>query len=360
MNRIFFAAWLLFGSVSVFGLTQRHLYGQDARTSLATVEAAQRFLSTLDEPQRKKAKLDFDDERRLEWHFIPLETRKGLPIRDMNEAQAKAAFDLLRSVTSPAGFKRATDIMSYEAILLELEGPSSVGRRDFKKYYFTIYGEPDASNLWGLSIEGHHISLNFTFDRGEIVDSTPQLFASNPAQLPRNFTTPNPTRSSETNQFSEGNRLIASEEDAGFALLNSLNDAQQSKALFNEKCPEDIMWAGEPQPVQIPYVGISAAELDDHQRTLLRKAIDSFLHCQTESVIQERLNAISASDEKMIHFGWAGSKTKGDAFYFRIQGPTFIAEFCNFQADPIGKKANHVHCVWRDMTGDFNMPVFNN
>lgn len=357
MNRIFFAAWLFFGSVSLLGTTQPHLYGQDARPSLTPVEAAQRFLSTLDEPQQKKAKLSFDDERRLEWHFIPMETRKGLPIRDMNELQAKAAFDLLRSVTSPAGFKRATDIMSYEGILLELEGPGSVGRRDFKKYYFTLYGEPDANNLWGLSIEGHHISLNYTFERGEIVDSTPQLFASNPAQLPRSFTSPNPAKIGETNQFPEGNRLIASEEDAGFALLNSLNDAQQSKAIFNEKCPEDIMWAGEPQPKLIPYVGIPAGELDDHQRTLLRNAIDSFLHCQTTPVKQERLNAIAATNDGEIHFGWAGSKTKGDAFYFRIHGPTFIAEFCNFQADAAGKNANHVHCVWRDMTGDFNMPL---
>ncbi|MCU0719633.1 MAG: DUF3500 domain-containing protein [Pirellula sp.] len=331
---------------------------QEATKPLSASAAAKRFLTTLDESQTKKAHLSFEDEKRLEWHFIPMETRKGLPLRDMNEAQIKAALDLLKSVTSPVGFKRATDIMSYEGILLELEGPASVGRRDFKKYYFTIYGEPNDSGYWGLSIEGHHMSLNFTFDHGVIVDSTPQLFASNPAELAKAFSAPSITRLGETNTFPEGNRLIASEEDAGFALLNSLNDAQQSKAVFNEACPEDILWAGEPQPKPMPYVGISAKELDAHQKSLLRKAIDSFLACQSQEVAQERLNTIAAANDEAIHFGWAGSKTKEGACYFRIQGPTFIAEFCNFQADAAGKKANHVHCVWRDLTGDFNLPMF--
>lgn len=330
---------------------------QEASKPRTASVAAKHFLSTLDEAQLKKAKLSFEDEKRLEWHFIPMETRKGLPLRDMNEVQIKAALDLLRSVTSPTGFKRATDIMSFEGILLELEGPASVGRRDFKKYYFTVYGEPSDSSAWGLSIEGHHMSLNFTFAQGAIVDSTPQLFASNPAELPKEFSAPSITRLGEKTPFPQGYRLIATEEDAGFALLNSLDDAQQSKAVFNEACPEDILWAGEPQPKPIPYVGISAKDLDTHQKALLRKAIESFLACQNQEVVQERLNAIAAANDDAIHFGWAGSKTKEGACYFRIQGPTFIAEFCNFQADAAGKKANHVHCVWRDLTGDFHLPM---
>ncbi|MCU0710495.1 MAG: DUF3500 domain-containing protein [Pirellula sp.] len=330
---------------------------QEANKPMPPSVAAKQFLATLDESQAKKANLSLEDEKRMEWHFIPMETRKGVPLRDMNEKQIKAALELLRSVTSPVGFKRATDIMSFEGILLELEGPASVGRRDFKKYYFAIYGEPTDSGAWGLSIEGHHMSLNFTFSQGAIVDSTPQLFASNPAELPKEFSPPSITRMGETIQFPEGYRLIASEEDAGFALLNSLNDAQQSKAVFNETCPEDILWAGEPQPKPIPYVGISAKELDAHQKSLLRKTIETFLACQSQEVVQERLNAIAANDDETIHFAWAGSKTKQGACYFRVQGPTFIAEFCNFQADAAGKKANHVHCVWRDLTGDFNLPM---
>ena len=43
--------------------------------------------------------------------------------------------------------------------------------------------------------------------------------------------------------------------------------------------------------------------------------------------------------------------------FFRIQGPSFIAELCNYQTDPEGTAANHIHSVWRDLTGDFNLPL---
>ena len=357
MNRILLAAFCFSCGLTSFLNSSLRAAEQESTKPRSPSQSAKAFLATLEPAQKQKAQLPFSDERRLEWHFIPMETRKGLPLRDMTDVQIKSALDLLKSVTSPTGFKRATDIMSYEGILLELEGPSSVGRRDFKKYYFTIYGEPSDTGLWGLSIEGHHLSLNFTFDRGVTVDSTPQLFASNPAELGRDFSAPSIVRLGETNSFSSGSRLISAEEDAGFALLNSLNDAQQSKAIFNDACPEDILWAGEPQPKNIPFVGISARELDPHQKSLLKKAIESFLACQSAEVVAERMNVISAEDVDQIHFGWAGSKTSEGASYFRIQGPTFIAEFCNFQADAAGKKANHVHCVWRDMTGDFNLPL---
>ena len=39
---------------------------------------------------------------------------------------------------------------------------------------------------------------------------------------------------------------------------------------------------------------------------------------------------------------------RGEAHYYRIQGPSFLVEYDNTQSD-----ANHVHTVWRDFDGDF-------
>ncbi|MEO1972064.1 MAG: DUF3500 domain-containing protein, partial [Pirellulaceae bacterium] len=47
----------------------------------------------------------------------------------------------------------------------------------------------------------------------------------------------------------------------------------------------------------------------------------------------------------------------GIGHYYRIQGPTFLIEFVNTQPDAAGNPANHIHCVWRDMKGDFAIPV---
>ena len=49
-----------------------------------------------------------------------------------------------------------------------------------------------------------------------------------------------------------------------------------------------------------------------------------------------------------IHFGWAGGAEPGEPHYYRIQGPTFLIEYDNLQ-----NSANHIHSVWRDLSGDF-------
>jgi hypothetical protein len=35
-----------------------------------------------------------------------------------------------------------------------------------------------------------------------------------------------------------------------------------------------------------------------------------------------------------------------------IQGRTFIIEYNNTQND-----ANHIHCIWRNLEGDFGLPA---
>ncbi len=49
-----------------------------------------------------------------------------------------------------------------------------------------------------------------------------------------------------------------------------------------------------------------------------------------------------------IHFAWAGGLERGQAHYYRVQGPGFLVEYDNIQND-----ANHIHTVWRDFEGDF-------
>ena len=58
-----------------------------------------------------------------------------------------------------------------------------------------------------------------------------------------------------------------------------------------------------------------------------------------------------------IHFAWAGADKPGIGHYYCIQGPSFQIEFVNTQADSAGNPANHIHSVWRDLRGDFAIPV---
>lgn len=323
----------------------------------SAIAAAKTLVATLKPDQQRLAVIPFETEKRVDWHFIPIDSRKGLPLRDMSEPQRQAALTLMHQVLSPSGYQRALDIFAYEAILLELEGPAAAKRRDHTKYYFTLFGEPSDSSPWGLSIEGHHLSINYTFDQGTIVDSTPQFFGVNPATLKKGFRTPDVTQPGTSRDLEIGLRLLAKEEDTAFLLLNSLNPAQLKKAVYSDECPDDIQWAGEPQPQQGVKVGIQAKDLRQPQLAMLQAILDSFNANMPEEVIQQRNALIKEAGVDQIYFGWAGAKDKSGQHYYRVQGPTFIAELCNFQTDPQGNIANHIHAVWRDMTGDFNLPL---
>src|SRR5688572_28661775 len=95
-----------------------------ARAHVAADEmaaAASKFLGALTSDTKAKASFEFKGDDRLDWHFIPKE-RKGLTIKEMSAEQRKLAHALLRSGLSADGYSKATNIMSLESILAELEG----------------------------------------------------------------------------------------------------------------------------------------------------------------------------------------------------------------------------------------------
>jgi len=95
-----------------------------SQKSAATMQkAATQFLDSLSADQKARASFPFESEERLRWHFIPNEMfpRKGLMIKDMNEAQRRLAHDLLRSGLSARGYLKVTSIIELEDILKAID-----------------------------------------------------------------------------------------------------------------------------------------------------------------------------------------------------------------------------------------------
>src|SRR5262245_16366190 len=180
---------LLLASVVLAGLIGVAMIGQSAEQPAAKMAtAAEKFLGTLTAEQKNKAVYDFDSKERTNWWFIPLQTpdkkpkRKGLPLEEMTQEQKAAARELLRAGTTAKSFVQATTIMSLESILRDLEkGGAMVRNPDW--YFFTVFGTPSKTGKWGWRVEGHHLSLNFTLDKGKIVSATPSFFGANPATI---------------------------------------------------------------------------------------------------------------------------------------------------------------------------------
>jgi len=308
--------------------------------------AAQAFVKTLSAEQKKTALLPYSSALRTDWHFIPKDERKGLQVKHMTKPQRAAALSLLKSSLSAAGYKKTTTIMKMEGLLAELEGGKGRNIRDPLRYYFTVFGEPADKGRWGLSIEGHHLSLNFVFEGGEVVSSTPAFFAANPA-----------TVQNKNEKFAIGARVLRDEEQLGFDLVNALNKKQLSAALIADKAPREIRAAGEPQPPAAKAVGVAAKQLNKKQVKLLQKLIKTYAASMRNDVSDARMKAIDEAGIGAVHFAWAGATEPGVGHYYRIQGPTFLIEFVNTQPDAAGNPANHIHCVWRDTAGDFALPV---
>jgi len=319
--------------------------------------AATAWLDALDAGQRGRACKPFADATRVGWHFVPKNDRKGLQLRDMTPSQEAAALVLLRAALSEAGFKKSQSIMQLDDLLRLLEGARARNVRDPKRYFFTVFGTPAASGSWGLSVEGHHLSLNFTVRDGVLVDSTPQFMGANPAIVKTTF----------PGQPATGHRVLADEETLAFDLVQSLDAGQRARGVIAADTPADIRAAGAPQPPADPPAGIPFADLSPDQQSLVRRLIEVYCDSMPSEVATERLRLIEAGaaaaaagavhhgwDE--VHFAWMGGLEPGIGHAYRIEGPTFVIEFVNVQPDAEGNPANHIHCVWRDKTGDFDLP----
>jgi len=345
-------AWsLLVVAVVTVCLLGGHAAAARARTAVAhdVAGAANTWLASLDDAQRALASKPFDDAKRTDWHFIPKPTRKGVQLRDMTEPQQAAALALLRSVLSQVGYDKSVAIMQLDEILRILEGSRAKNIRDPKRYFFTIFGMPSDDGPWAISFEGHHLSLNFTVRDGRIVDSTPQFMGANPAVVK----TPLP------NLPAVGHRVLDAEEAVAFELVKSLDEGQRAKAVIAPEPPKEIRGAGEPQPTGEPAVGIAWGDLSASQQSVLRRLVDVYCDSMPEEVVAERRQLIAAAEGgwAAVKFAWAGSLKPGIGHYYRVEGPTFVIELCNVQPDAEGNPANHIHCMWRDRTGDFDLPA---
>ncbi len=317
-------------------------------TGVDMTKAADRFVKSLSEPNRAKALMAYEAPQRLDWHFIPKPTRKGLQIKEMSEPEREAARALLAAALSEAGNGKATKIMQLESILRELE-KSKVGAplRDPERYFFTLFGEPRAVGRWALSIEGHHLSLNFVIADNKVVSSTPTFMGANPGVLLADYGP----------EFKKGLRVLAKEEELAYQLLASLSESQRAKTIVAAKAPADVRDAGLPSPPISPATGLAASEMTPDQVKILRALIEEYANNLPADLAKERLTAIEKQGYEEIKFCWAGPDKPGSGHDYRVQGSSFLIEFNNTQPDAAGNLANHVHSVWHNLAGNFDVPA---
>ena len=308
------------------------------KSAAAMAKAATQFVSSLSAEQKAKAVLPFDSEDRLRWHFIPNEMfpRKGIMIKEMNEAQRRLAHDLLRTGLSARGYNKVTSIIELEDILRVIEAGGKFARSK-EEYLFSVFGTPAVKGNWGWRLEGHHISLRFTVvdgaARGSLA-SSPMFLGTNPAEV--------------RDGDKKGWRILSEEEDAARALVLALSADQQKQAIVNTVAPNDIITMNKNDIAPLPDQGVTYASLRPEQQQQLMRLIEVYTSNMEADIAADRMAKIKNAGLGSIRFAWAGDTEKGKRHYYMVQGPTFLIEFDNTQ-----NNGNHIHSVWRDFNGDF-------
>ena len=302
--------------------------------------SAQAFLKTLDNEKLSRAFLPYETEERRNWFFVPID-RKGLPLMDMNESQREAALKLIKASVSESTRQTTLSVMQLEVILKQIEKlPLESNRRHPGKFYFSIFGTPDAQKLWGWRIEGHHISLNFSSENGKIISGTPLFLGSNPAIVPEGYP-------------GAGKQLIKQEEILGLDLLHSFTEEQLKKVIISDKSPTEILSSNSAHVLRADSLkmGISFSEMTKNQQQKLVGLISFYVERYPFGFANEFMQKIEKAGLNKLIFTWMGAKEAkigNTGHYYRIQNPVLFIEYDNTQ-----NNANHVHTVIRDLTNDF-------
>lgn len=301
--------------------------------------AAAKLTERLPADQQKKLSFAYDDPERVNWQFIPKD-RNGIVLWDLTGEPRKAAEELVKAGLSAAGYAKTLQVRSLEEVLYLFEGGEEEYRRTRRhphKYHITVFGTPGARGLWGWRFEGHHLSLNFSIQDGVVVSSTPEFFGANPGSIDAG-----PGRNL---------RVLAQREDLARQILKACNDDQKKQMWISDKAPDDIRGAGAPQPVVDAAVGLRYADMSPDQQKRLKELIGEYLSAMPAQVVRDRMKGIEKSGMDDVRFAWWGDAELNKRHHYVIQGATFIIEYNNTQ-----NEANHVHAMWRNIGGDFNLP----
>jgi len=285
--------------------------------------------------------LSLHDEARRDWVYWPRE-RVGLPLQLMSAEQRVMVQDLLTSILSASGYLKVVHIMQLEQILAVLEDLGLP--RGVHHYVIALFGRPSMVEPWAWRFEGHHVSLSVTVSP-DGVRVTPSFLGADPAET---ITGP-----------LAGFRPLHAEEDLGRQLIRSMSQAQQAQAILSAVAPQDIFstnldmgrsrnkdrsiwddWRNTLKPE-----GISVSSLGQGQQKLVRRILEEVVTRYRPEISMAYLESVNL---KKLSFAWMGSLEKRSPHYYRIQGVDFVFEYDNVQDG-----GNHIHSVWRSLTGDF-------
>jgi hypothetical protein len=342
-RRVLVVVLVAFGAVGVSAAFQRA--APSAGVTARAVAAADSFLQTLDDSQRRKANLDFNEQTRVVWSNLPTGIkmqvgameRNGLKLGAMTPAQEKAALALVAATLSTDGYRKAMTIVDADQELevrsaptRKPDAPIRFGRAE---YYVSILGKPSTTEPWMMQFGGHHLAINVTL-AGNANVLAPTHTGAQPAS------------------YSVGGKLIrplGDENDRAFELVNALTDEQKKQAILSYEVRNLVLGPGTDGQSIAPE-GVRAATFTPAQRATLLALVREWVGILEDQAANAKMKEIESSLNE-TYFAWAGPTTNGKGAYFRVQGPAVFLEYAPQGAGE--NNVDHIHTIYREPANDY-------
>ncbi|MEO1194331.1 MAG: DUF3500 domain-containing protein [Pseudomonadota bacterium] len=294
--------------------------------------AAMAFMQALPLADQQRAGLAFDDPQRTAFRWTP-GRRAGVPLSSLTPEAREELSHLLNLVLSQQGAVTVDAILATEAALGVIEGRPSY--RDPERYYTAIFGRP-GSERWGLRFEGHHLSINLTFEGTRAISGTPLFLGANPETI--------------GDGPDAGLRAMARQVDRAWDLYDSLSVEQQTKARQVRSGFQGFLTR--PGSLRAPATrdagaGLAWQDLTPPQRDALIAVAVSYIEILGDRLSVPAIAVLVEEEAPYLRFHWSGADNRGGAYYYRINGRRLFIEH-NAQ-----NGGTHIHAIWRDAAGDW-------
>lgn len=296
------------------------------------------FLALLDERKRKLARFDWNGPEWRNWNYFGIGgyIKPGLRLEQMSESEKNAAWNIFSILLSSDGLAKAKNVMLLQDVLAA--AGNGRGKRSSQRFSVTIFGEPSRVGLWGLRLEGHHLSLSFSVRDNRIISVTPAAFAALPNRV--------------TSGRHRGLVTLQGEETLARQLQYDLAPALRTQAQLSGRHLFNILSSAGRERAYATKVGVAAADMTETQRGILRQLIDTYaVEPYAGALAAAQKSRLEKSDLAAVHFAWYGPNVAERSFGYRIIGEKFVIELAC-----VDRQAQHLHPVYHDLENTLGRP----
>ncbi len=334
----------------------------------AVVDAANAFLATLSEQQRKVAQIEMTPQNAARWSNFPagFVPRNGIYFRDMNPAQTAAALKVARLALSKEGFTRFQEVRAGDDAFAKQDrgpggrGPGGRGRGGFGgpppggfggpppggpggpggfggpgnlfdhgNYIIAFLGKPSKTTPWLLQIGGHHLAFNLLY-KGKAGAATPYFVGVQP--------------NAWKDAAGKTHAPLAPMRDALYGLVHSLAPEQLTQARLDTSFSDVYVGPGRDGQFPARREGVPVSELSATSKKLVKQAIAAWTGDSVQGAECRKRYYAELDQTRVAWSGATALNAGGD--YVRIDGPHVWIEFCCQGSD-------HYHTIWRDRATDY-------